>query len=314
MKTNIFLAPMSGVTDLSFRLMCREFGAGHCFFEMLDANALIHNHPGTQRLLATHRKDKPIAAQLLGRDPEVVLEAAQRLQGLAEFSFLDINCGCPAKKVIKKGAGAYLLKDAEKLCKILKKLTSSLSTPITVKIRTGFDCRNVAESLKIAKKCEDCGASMLFIHGRTRPQGYAGDIDYETIRSVKSALKIPVFGSGNIFDPLSAKRMFDETGCDGILVARGAMGNPWIFRDIDRYLKDGVSNPCPTLPEKKAVLKKHLLLVQKYKKTRQSNKMGFMCKIAMWYLKGLPSATKIRARICGVGTHAELVGLIDEVD
>ncbi|MCQ9207414.1 MAG: tRNA dihydrouridine synthase DusB [Omnitrophica bacterium] len=312
MKTNIFLAPMSGVTDLSFRLMCREFGAGHCFFEMLDANALIYNHPGTQRLLATHRKDGPIAAQLLGRDPAVVLEAAERLQSLAEISFLDINCGCPAKKVIKKGAGAYLLKDIGTLCKILKKLTSSLPIPVTVKIRTGFDSRSVAESQNIAKKCEDCGVSKLFIHGRTRSQGYAGDIDYEAIRAVKTVLKIPVFGSGNIFDPISAKRMFDETGCDGILVARGAMGNPWIFRNIDRYLKDGALSPCPTLFEKKTILKKHLSLVQKYKKTRHANKMGFMCKIAMWYLKGLPGATRIRERICSIGTYAKLVGLIDD--
>ena len=304
---------MAGVTDLSFRLISRSLGAGQCFFEMVDSMSTVYGHPKNRRLLKTLKKDSPIAAQLVGADSKVMLDAAEKLISFTEISFLDINSGCPAPKITRRGAGAALLKDTAKLSKIIKTLASKLRIPVTVKIRTGYSRRDLAECVRTAKECEASGASTLFIHGRTASEGYSGDIDYETIRAVKEALKIPVFGSGNIFGPFMAKKMFDETGCDGILVARGAPGNPWIFKNIENYLMDGKAPKIPTLSEKKKVLKKHLAYIEKYKDIRLSNKAGFMGRVAMSYLKGFPSARRIREDICKIKSYKELVRLINRV-
>ncbi|MEE8381326.1 MAG: tRNA dihydrouridine synthase DusB [Thermodesulfobacteriota bacterium] len=314
MNPKIYLAPMAGITDLPFRLISRGLGAKHCFFEMLDAKATVYNHPASRRCLKTLKKDFPIAAQLVGGDPCVMLDAAEKLTALVDISFLDINSACPAKKIIKKGAGAALLNDTATLGKIIKKLSSKLRIPITVKLRTGFNKRDIKECVKTAKICQTNGASIVFIHGRTSSQGYYGDIDYESIKAVKVALKIPVFGSGNIFNPFMAKKMLDETGCDGILVARGALGNPWIFKDIENYLKKGKTLKKPTLAVKKKILKKHLAYIEKYKDMTDNDRIGFMGKVTMWYLKGLHSATKIRVCISKVTSYQELISLIDQVD
>ena len=302
---------MSGVTDLAFRLISREFGAAHCSYEMLDAKATVYNHPKNRRLLKTLKIDAPIAAQLEGRDPSIMLEAAEIILNLADISFMDINSGCPAKKIIKKGAGAALLEDAPALGKIVKKLSSKLRVPVTVKLRSGFHRRDVARCVRIAKVCQDSGASRVFVHGRTVRDGYSGDIDYESIRAVKLALKIPVFGSGNIFNPLMAKKMFDETLCDGILIARGALGNPWIFKDTENYLKNGKISEAPNLGQKKKALKAHLAYIEKYKDMAPANKMGFMGKVAMWYLKGIYDASKMRERITKVRSYKDFIDLID---
>ena len=309
----IYLAPMSGVTDLAFRLISRELGAGHCFFEMLDSKAMVYGHPKNRRFLKTLGKDSPIAAQLVGADPSVMLDAAEKLLSLVNISFLDVNSACPAKKIIKKGAGASLLKDTARLGKIIKKLSSNLRIPVTVKLRTGFNESDVANCVRTAAICEEKGASCVFIHGRTVSQGYSGDIDYESIRAVKEALKIPVYGSGNIFNPFLAKKMLDETGCDGIMVARGALGNPWIFKNIENYLKNGAIAEMPSLSLKKKVLKKHLSYIENYKDISDINKIGFMGKVAMQYLKGLRNALKIRERICRVHSYGELIHLINRL-
>jgi nifR3 family TIM-barrel protein len=251
---------------------------------MIDAKATVYNNPASRRSLKTLKKDSPIAAQLLGGDPCVMLDAAEKLTTLVDISFLDINSACPAKKIIKKGAGAALLNDTATLGKIIKKLSSKLRIPITVKLRTGFNKRDIKECVKTAKICQTNGASIVFIHGRTSSQGYYGDIDYESIKAVKAALKIPVFGSGNILNPFMAKKMLDETGCDGILVARGALGNPWIFKDIEIYLKKGKTLKKPTLAAKKKVLKKHLAYIEKYNDMTANNKTGLMGKVTKWYL------------------------------
>jgi len=284
MNPKIYLAPMSGITDLPFRLISRGLGAKHCFFEMIDAKATVYNNQASSRSLKTLKKDSPIAAQLLGGDPCVMLDAAEKLTTLVDISFLDINSACPAKKIIKKGAGAALLNDTATLGKIVEKLSSKLRIPITVKLRTGFNKRDIKACVKTAKICQANGASIVFIHGRTSSQGYSGDIDYESIKAVKAALKIPVFGSGNILNPVMAKKMLDETGCDGILVARGALGNPWIFRDIENYLKKGKILKRPTLTAKKKVLKKHLAYIEKYNDMTAKNKTGFMGRVKKWYL------------------------------
>jgi len=285
-----------------------------CFFEMLDANALVRNHPQSARILKTGNSDRgKIAGQILGRDPGMMLEAAGELQKYAKISFLDINAACPAKKVIKKKAGAYLLEDAGTLQKITKNLTRNLKIPVTIKLRTGFDKKDVPNIQRVARMCEDTGISAIFIHGRTRASGYSGDIDYESIRAVKETVKLPVFGSGNIFGALSAGRMLDETGCDGVLVARGAMGNPWIFDEIKKFLRTGRMREKPAPAEKKRELKRHLGYIQKYKELRHSDKSGFMGKVAMWYLKGFPRAKRLRGEIGKIKTYKDLMELVNSI-
>lgn len=295
--TNIFMAPMAGCSDLPFRLIAREHGAKLCFYEMVDSNSLIYEHRETYGNLKTDKKDLPIAVQLLGSDPAGMLEAANRLLKLVKVSFLDINCACPAKKVIKKKSGAHLLRDAPRLYSILERLIPELPLPVTMKIRSGFDKKDDAHIVEIVKRCEDIGVSAIFVHGRLKTQGYAGDIDYGVIKKVKDAVRIPVFGSGNIFSGESAKVMFDETGCDGILVARGALGNPWIFNEIEEYIDTGKPPKEISLAEKKRALKKHLDYIDKLKSMSPHGKIGFMRKVAIWYLKHIPGASNLRARI-----------------
>lgn len=301
---------MSGVTDLAFRLVSRRYGASLCFLEMLDAHSILYSHPHNHRLLTTIKRDVPLAAQLLGADPCVLLDAAQKLLGLVGLSFLDINSACPAKKVIKKGAGSALLKDTVRLGKIVKKLADNLPLSVTVKLRSGFYRRDVLECVRTAQICQANGAACVFIHGRTVSQGYSGDVDYVSIKAVKAALKIPVFGSGNIFSPLLAKKMLEETGCDGIMVARGALGNPWIFKNIADYLKNGRPSVEPSVSVKKKTLKTHLAYIEKYKDISPSGKIGIMGKVAMWYLKGLPHAAGIRKDISRAKSSAELLEII----
>ena len=313
-RTNILLAPMAGVTDLPFRMVCREFGAGCCFFEMVDVHSLVYGHPRSMRILKTVNKDRPIAVQLLGSDPGRVLEAAQKVIDLLDVAIIDLNAACPAKKVVKKRAGAYLLKDRNSLSKIIKKLSSNLKVPVTVKLRTNYGPRDTDECVKTARSCEDRGAHAVFLHGRTVSQGYAGRVDYECIKRVKASLKVPVIGSGNIFDPQSARQMFLETGCDGILVARGALGRPWIFEEIEGFLKDGRLPRSKTLRFKKRVLKRHLSYIDRFKEMAPRDKLGFMVKVAMWYLKGLPSASRLRNRLCSVRSAEELQRVIERLE
>jgi tRNA-dihydrouridine synthase B len=312
-NTNIFLAPLAGCSDLPFRLISREHGAKFCFYEMSDSNSLTHERRQSTRILKTHRKDSPIAAQLLGSDPAHMLDAAQRLLKLADTPFLDINCACPARKVIRKKAGAYLLRDTPRLYDILKTLTSSLSLPITIKIRTGYDKRDVSDIVKTAKECESLGVAAIFVHGRLMSQGYAGDIDYESIKNIKAAVKIPVLGSGNVLSPALAKKMFDETGCDGILVARGAFGNPWIFKDIEGFLKNGREPKPVSIETKKKALIKHLSYIDKYKDVSEHGKLGFMRKNAIWYLRSIPHAARARSEIGSAGSYADLLAVINNI-
>ncbi len=310
--TNIFLAPLSGCSDLAFRLIARECGAKFCFFEMVSAHSMLGPHIKKFNILRSVKQDTPIAAQLLGEDPDIMVEAAHILLDHVQVPFLDINSACPVKKVVKKGAGAALLKLPQTLSRIISKLASTFSLPITVKLRLGYHNTDLPALLDLVKTCEASGASALFVHGRTRDQGYSGDVNYEAIRAVKYAVNIPVFGSGNIFTPQLAKYMFDNTGCDGILVARGTFGNPWIFRDIEEYLQHGTILPEKTLLQKKVVLKKHLSYIAQYRQCTPAGRIGFMRKIALWYMKGFPNASKIRGQINTVADYDALLCFIDE--
>ena len=312
LDTNVLLAPLSGCSDIPFRLICREHGAKFCFYEMVDANSLVYERPGSFRLLKSHKDDSPIAAQLLGQDPEIMLDAAQRLLKIVKTPFIDINCACPVKKVIKKKAGAYLLRDTGMLCRIVKKLASRLPVPVTIKLRIGFDSVDVPHMTDLAIRCEASGAKALFVHGRTKTQGYAGDIDYAAIRAIKESVTIPVVGSGNVFGPDLAKKMLTETGCDGVLVGRGAFGNPWIFRDIEDFLKDGTLKRRMTTRRRIDVLRKHLAYVQIHKDLPPKIQTGIMRKVAMWYLKGFPSAKRLRGEISKARDYAGLLKVINE--
>ena len=312
LPSNILLAPMAGCTDLPFRLIAREHGAKFCFFEMVDCNSITY---GAKRrvysILKTTEDDQPIAAQLLGRDPSKMLAGAEEILAIAKPAFLDINAACPAKKVVKKNCGAYLLKDEPELCSILKKLSSNLPIPVTVKLRIGYDKIDSAKIADLAQRCEESGAAAIFVHGRTQAKGYSGLIDYASIKAIKDSVKIPVFGSGNIFSPELAKKMCDETGCDGVLVARGALGNPWIFEEISDYLTKGRIRPAPGLAARKNVIKKHISAIEKFKDPGPRGNIGHMRKTLYWYMKGLPLAAKLREKVSLVNSYEKMLKLLD---
>ena len=313
--TNVFLAPMAGCTDLALRLISRENGARFCFFEMVDSNSIVYgNRRKTLTMLKTTREDSPIAVQLLGSDPSVMLDAAGTLLDILDVPFLDINAACPAKKAIKKRSGAFLLGEPEVLCNIIRVLVRSLPVPVTVKLRAGYNRIDAKHIASLARRCEDSGASCVFVHGRTALQGYSGEVDYGSIRAIKESLGIPVFGSGNVMNHHLAEKMFAETRCDGILVARGALGNPWIFDRIDSYLKSGLEPPRIDFALKKETLKKHLSYLKKFKELGPANNMGFMKKITSWYLKGSTGACGLRREICLVNSYEKMIEFIDKLD
>lgn len=311
LPSNVLLAPMSGCTDLPFRLIAREHGAKFCFFEMVDAHSITHHRRKTLAMLKSPKTDHPIALQILGNDPQKMLSAAEIILPMVNAAFLDINAACPAKKVIKKRAGAYLLRNGNILCETLALLSSKLSLPITVKMRIGYDGETLSDITQLAKRCEDAGASAIFIHGRTRAQGYAGTVNYKAIRAVKESVKVPVVGSGDILSPELAKAMFDKTSCDAILVARGGLGNPWIFKEIHDYLKNGTLPERKTLSEVREVLKHHLSYMNTHMECSDPGKVGVMRKVVLWYLRSLPHSKRMRGQISLVKTYGKMIELID---
>lgn len=264
-------------------------------------------------MLKTRPEDHPIGAQLLGHDPDTLLAAAETLLQTHTVSIIDINSACPVKKVVKKGCGAYLLTEPERLARIIRRLTQSLGLPITVKLRTGFERSDIDQMTRIAHMCEDAGAATLFVHGRTRQQAYRGDIDYESIRAIKNAVSIPVFGSGNILSVDLAERMFTKTGCDGVLVARGAFGNPWLLRQIEDYRKGVSAHKSVTLAERISTLKRHLAYIEQYSDARGSGKIGFMRKVAQWYIYGFPGARTLRNTITFLNNYQDICACIDSI-
>lgn len=314
LKTNVLLAPMAGCTDLSLRLIARENGAKFAFFEMVDSNSIIYGKgKKTPSILKSISEDNPIAAQVLGEDPAGMLMAANRIMELSRPVFMDINAACPVKKAVRKKAGAYLVRHPEKLYEIVRTLASALPVPVTVKLRSGYDRRDPEAAAVIAKNCELSGAAAIFIHGRTKEQGYAGEIDYESIRTVKDSVKIPVIGSGNIFTPESAKRMMDETACDGVLVARGGLGNPWLVREIEEFLLHGRKIE-PAGPEARIdTLRRHLEYIDRYRDGGPSGKVGFMRKTALWYIRHFTRSARLCEKISLVKSYEKMIELLDEL-
>jgi tRNA-dihydrouridine synthase B len=290
LRSRLILAPMSGITDLPFRLLNRTFGCELGFTEMINARSLGHKSKRTERLLSTNSQDRPLGVQLLGREPPYLLRALEIL-GRYRFDLLDFNAACPAPKVTRRGEGAGLLKEPGKLGGLLKLLVRHSPVPVTAKIRLGWDKRD-GNTLEIAKVSADTGIKALFIHGRTKMEEYHGEVDYAAISAVKKALHIPVIASGNIFSGALAKRMFDQTGCDAVLIARGALGNPWIFRQISYFLEHGEELCRPPVEAIIEVILGHLDACVGF----YGEKAGVVIfrKFFGWYTKGFREVRRLR--------------------
>ena len=288
-KNNIFLAPMAGVTDMAFRSICKEFGVGMLYTEMASSKAVHYGSEKTENIYEILDEERPIGIQIFGHEPEIMGETAEKLSEVADV--IDINMGCPAPKIVRNGEGSALMKDLKLAEKIIYSVVKASKVPVTVKFRKGWDENNI-NAVELAKIAECSGAKLVTIHGRTREQMYSGNVDLDIIRKVKAAVNIPVIGNGDVFDAVSAKRMFDETGVDGIMVARGAEGNPWLFKEIISYLEDNKFIEKPTLAEKVSLILKHLDLSVKYKGEYVA--VREMRKHISWYLKGVPGAARIK--------------------
>ncbi len=304
---NIYiLGPMAGVTDLPFRLLCREQGAGLLCMEMVSAKAILYNNRNTEQLLTIHPDEKPVSLQLFGSDPKIMSEMAKRIEE-RPFAILDINMGCPVPKVVKNGEGSALMKEPKLVYEIVSAIVKAIEKPVTVKIRKGFDDDHV-NAVEIAKIIEEAGASAVAVHGRTREQYYSGNADWDIIRQVKEAVSIPVIGNGDVTSPQKAAALQEQTGCDGVMIARGAEGNPWIFSEMIEYEKTGVVPPRPDKDEVRKMMLRHARLQLDYKGEYQG--IREMRKHVAWYTKGIPGAARLRERINAVESYEELENLL----
>ncbi len=306
-ETPVFLGPMAGVTDLSFRLLCKEQGCNVMCTEMVSAKALFYGNKNTDNLLRRQPEESPLAVQLFGSDPELLAEMACQIED--QFDIIDLNMGCPVPKVVNNGEGSALMKDPQRVSRIVETITGKCKKPVTVKIRTGFDEEHI-NAVEIAQRAEAAGAAAVAVHGRTRSQFYSGKANWESIAQVKEAVSIPVIGNGDIFCGEDALQMLEKTGCDGVMVARGARGNPWIFREIQALLQGKEKPVRPTMEQRRTMILRHgeLLLREK------SEYIGMreMRKHLAWYTAGCPHSSSLRARSNQMETMEDLKNLLEE--
>lgn len=308
LKNQLVLGPMAGVTDQPFRRICHEMGAGLVCMEMVSANAVKHGNKKTMEFIDISPKEHPVSMQLFGPDAETFVYAEEKLKGVP-YDILDINMGCPVPKVVKNGEGSALLLDLPRAEQIVRELVRVSDRPVTVKIRRGFDDRHL-NCVEAAKRFEAAGAAAIAVHGRTREQYYTGQADWNCIRQVKEAVSIPVIGNGDVDTPLKAKQMMDETGCDMVMIARGARGNPWIFRDTLHYLKTGELLPKPSVSEVRELMIRHMHMQLEEK----GDYLGVrqMRKHIAWYTQGYPNSASLRNRINNAESEEEIVSILDE--
>ena len=310
LDNNVFLAPMAGVTDLPFRLLCREQGAGMSVTEMVSAKAILYKNKNTKELLAVDRAEGPVSVQLFGSDPEIMAAIAAQIED-GPYVAIDVNMGCPVPKIVNNHEGSALMKDPAQAEKVLTAMVKAVKKPVTVKIRKGFN-EESANAVEIAKILEDCGVAAIAVHGRTRAQFYSGKADWDIIRQVKEAVSIPVIGNGDVTSPQKAEELVKQTGCDGIMIARGAQGNPWIFSEMITYEETGVLPERPSLEEIRDMMLRHARLQLKYK----GEFIGIreMRKHVAWYTKGLKGSAKLREEINRVESYQELEELLFQLD
>ena len=309
LKNNVILAPMAGVTDLPFRVLCKEQGAGLLCMEMVSAKAIYYGSKNTEELMKISPAEMPVSLQLFGSDADIMADMAKKIEE-KPFAVLDINMGCPVPKVVNNGEGSALMKNPKLAEEIITKMVKAVKKPVTVKIRKGFDEAHL-NAVEMAKIAEASGASAVAVHGRTREQYYAGKADWDCIRAVKEAVKIPVIGNGDVTDALSAERLLKETGCDGVMVGRAAQGNPFIFREITEYLETGVIPPKPTPAEVRATIERHARMQMEEK--GEYTGVREMRKHLSWYTVGYPNSAKYRQMINSMETMEELLHSLDMV-
>ncbi len=306
LENNVILAPMAGVTDLPFRLICKEQGAGLVCMEMVSAKAVHYNNKNTEDLMEIHPEEMPVSLQIFGSEPDIMAETAARIEE-RPYAILDINMGCPVPKVVNNHEGSALMKNPKLAGKIIYAVSHAVKKPVTVKIRKGFDDDSI-NAVEIAKIAEENGAAAVAVHGRTREQYYSGKADWDIIRKVKEAVNIPVIGNGDVVDAVSAGRLLEETGCDGIMVGRASRGNPWIFGEINSYLNTGIIPQRPTAEELCDTILKHARLQLKYK--NEYIAVREMRKHVAWYTAGYPHSAKLRQAVNEIESFDELEKIV----
>lgn len=308
LESNILLAPMAGVTDKAFRMIVKPFGPALMYTEMVSGKGLFYKSKKTADLLTADESEKPVAVQIFGHDADIMAEIANSALEYGA-AVIDINMGCPAPKIVNNGDGCALMKSPETAAKVISAVCRAVDVPVTVKFRAGWDDKSI-NAVEFAKIVEQSGASAVTVHGRTREQFYSGTADLDIIKAVKAAVKIPVIGNGDIIDGGSAAHMLEYTGCDGIMVGRAAEGNPWIFKVISAYLKDGTVIPPPDLDERREVALKHLGLLVEFKGEHRGVLEGR--KHMAWYFKGVSGGAVLRTALNKAQKYDEMCGLINE--
>ena len=309
LPNNLILAPMAGVTDLPFRLLCKEQGAGLLCMEMVSAKAILYKNKNTEALLNIDSRENPVSLQLFGSDPDIMAQIAHQIED-RPFDILDINMGCPVPKVVNNGEGSALMKDPLLAGKIIEKVVKAIQKPVTVKIRKGFDEEHV-NAPYLAHIAEESGAAAVAVHGRTRQQYYSGKADWDIIRQVKESVSIPVIGNGDLLSAEDVIAMEEQTGCDGFMIARGAQGNPWIFHQILHYFKTGEHEKKPSLEEMAQMMLRHARMMIEYK--GEYIGMHEIRKHAAWYTTGYPNSARFRGQINEVETYEQLEELLAQI-